>query len=347
MRHINSLRLSRTLVVTVSTVVGLSIPVGVAGAASRASAIPAAHSSSTVVSVTLTANSVRSGVRTKVTVSVLPRTLDRVVYLRRLRGTRFVNIAVASTNRLGQAIFHPSFHGSGQVSLNAMVKRSSSSRGASSAPVIENVTDVLPFVLAPNAQLKPGDTGPAVLQLQQRLSALGYWLGTPNGNFGDATEQAVYALEKAAGINRSGIVGPQFAAALSAGALPQPRTTTGNAIEVNLKSDLVLFVRNGVLAYVLNTSTGGGYTYVQDGATDVATTPTGVFSIGRVVDGLVTDSLGSLWRPRFFYEGYALHGDGYVPPVPVSHGCVRVSNEAIDWVWAENLAPIGMKFWVY
>ena len=37
----------------------------------------------------------------------------------------------------------------------------------------------------------------------------------------------------------------------------------------------------------------------------------------------MTDSLGTLWRPRFFYEGYAIHGDSSVPPTPVSHGCAR------------------------
>ena len=56
--------------------------------------------------------------------------------------------------------------------------------------------------------LGPGASGPAVLALQQRLSSIGYWLGTPDGTFGDATEQAVYALQKAAGITRDGIVGP-------------------------------------------------------------------------------------------------------------------------------------------
>ena len=48
----------------------------------------------------------------------------------------------------------------------------------------------------------------------------------------------------------------------------------------------------------------------------MATTPTGMFSTFRTVDGLVTDSLGTLWMPRFFYQGYAIHGDTDVPPVP-------------------------------
>lgn len=53
------------------------------------------------------------------------------------------------------------------------------------------------------------------------------------------------------------------------------------------------------------------------------------------------------WRPKFFDVGFALHGDSYVPPVPVSHGCVRVSDEAIDWIWSANLAPIGTALWIY
>ena len=129
--------------------------------------------------------------------------------------------------------------------------------------------------------------------------------------------------------------------------VPSPRSSSGSVIEINLADDLMLFVNNGKVGHVLNTSTGGGYTYRSDGVTAVANTPTGVFHIGRQVDGMVTDSLGQLWRPKFFYSGFAIHGDGYVPPNPVSHGCARVSNEAIDWIWAENLAPIGTEVWVY
>jgi lipoprotein-anchoring transpeptidase ErfK/SrfK len=63
---------------------------------------------------------------------------------------------------------------------------------------------------------------------------------------------------------------------------------------------------------------------------------------------MVTNHLGQLWRPRFFSEdGFAIHGDSSVPPYPVSHGCVRVSNEAIDWIWSSNLAPNGTAVWIY
>lgn len=196
-------------------------------------------------------------------------------------------------------------------------------------------------------KLGPGANGPAVLTLQARLSSLGYWLGTPTGVFDDATEQAVYALQKAAGLPRDGIVGPTTWIAASKRVLPRPQSHSGRLIEVNLEDDVVMFVTNGRVDAVLNTSTGGGYSYWGADGRSVAITPTGLFRISRQVDGLVTDSLGQLWRPKYFDGGFAIHGDSSVPPTPASHGCVRVSNEAIDWIWDQNLAPIGTPVWIY
>ena len=192
-----------------------------------------------------------------------------------------------------------------------------------------------------------GDQAKIVKTFQTHLAALGYWIGTPNGVFGDSTQQAVYALQKAANLPADGVVGRQTWLAWYHNVKPKVRPITGNAVEVNLKADLFMIIRNGKLRTTLNTSTGGGYTYTSDGVTSVAITPRGAYAVQREVDGLVTDSLGQLWRPKYFYEGFAIHGDSYVPSVPVSHGCVRISNEAINWVWATNQIPIGMKVWVY
>jgi peptidoglycan hydrolase-like protein with peptidoglycan-binding domain len=193
----------------------------------------------------------------------------------------------------------------------------------------------------------PGAGGAAVVSLQQQLYALGYWVDTASGAFDDSTEQAVFALQKAAGLPRDGVVGPSTWAALQAGVVPHPRANSGYEIQIDLEDDLLMVVNNGQLVWTLNTSTGGGYTYTQDGVTSVANTPTGVFQTFRVVDGTVVDSLGTLYRPRFFYEGFAIHGDTDVPPEPVSHGCARISNEAINWVWGANIDPIGTTVWVY
>jgi len=55
-----------------------------------------------------------------------------------------------------------------------------------------------------------------------------------------------------------------------------------------------------------------------------------------------------LYRPRYFTNaGHAIHGYTSVPPYPASHGCVRVTNAAMDYIWANNLAPIGSSVVVY
>jgi hypothetical protein len=208
-------------------------------------------------------------------------------------------------------------------------------------PIWTTNTDIQPG-------LQFGDAGSSVLRLQEVLNGLGYWVGPANGVFGDSTQQAVWALQKAAGLGRDGVVGTRTIAALASGVIPTPRPASGNLIEVDLEDDLLMVIQNGKLAYTLNTSTGGGYTYTDKGVTSVAITPKGVFHIFGVIDGLDVDSLGRLWRPRFFTEsGIAIHGDSFVPPYPVSHGCVRVSDEAINWIWADNIAPIGEEVWVF
>lgn len=230
--------------------------------------------------------------------------------------------------------------------------------GAPSIRSLSSTTTTVPgtsttSTTTPPAKPKPvptlqfGSHGASVLIFQRRLVALGYWLGTPDGTFGDSTLQAVYALQKAAGIARDGVVGPLTRAALARGARPRPRSTGGRVIEVDLATDLLMIVNQGHLVATLNTSTGGGYTYVVQGVAAIAETPIGVFHIYRQVNGLVTDALGQLWRPKYFDSGFAIHGDSYVPAVPVSHGCVRVSNEAIDWIWAANLMPLGTEVWIY
>jgi peptidoglycan hydrolase-like protein with peptidoglycan-binding domain len=195
--------------------------------------------------------------------------------------------------------------------------------------------------------LKVGSKGDAVTLLQQRLTALGYWTGQVDGNFGDVTQQAVFALQKAAGLPRSGTVTAETEAALNAGTRPTARSTSGKLIEVDLAHGLLLFVSDGHVDYALNDSTGGGYVYYQDGQRDVAITPKGKFTTYRVVNGPDRSPLGLLIRPRYFYEGFAIHGDDYVPAQPVSHGCVRVTAAAIDWIWDNNLDPIGTTVWIY
>lgn len=195
----------------------------------------------------------------------------------------------------------------------------------------------------PRTNLVRGDSGPQVLALQKRLRELGYWLGTPDGSFGSLTQQAVWAFQKSAGLRRDGVVGPKTLKALAAGIRPRA-TLDGNGVEIDLDRQVLLVVRGGEVRTILNTSTGSGEEYTStSGNRAIAVTPRGRFEVYRGVDREVTNSLGTLWRPRFFNRGIAVHGSGNIPPYPDSHGCARLSNAAIDMIWADNLMPIGSR----
>ncbi|GAA4953001.1 L,D-transpeptidase family protein [Streptomonospora halophila] len=189
--------------------------------------------------------------------------------------------------------------------------------------------------------LSLGDSGPAVREVEQRLKELGYWLGPVDGEYDVRTSQAVFAVQKAAGIARDGVVGPDTRAALAEGAVPEADSTSGEVLEVDLDRQLLLVVRDGEVRHVLNTSTGSGETYTSQGQTKVAVTPAGEYGVFRRVDGWDDGPLGSLYRPAYFNGGIAVHGYSSVPPYPASHGCVRVSLPAMDWLWADGHVTNG------
>jgi lipoprotein-anchoring transpeptidase ErfK/SrfK len=185
--------------------------------------------------------------------------------------------------------------------------------------------------------LRSGVSGSDVLALQQRLVDLGYWLGTPDGRYGASTEHAVTAFQKVTGLDRDGVAGPATLQAIQHASRPRPRAGTGSAIEVDLSRQVVILVVDGHTEWVLDTSTGRV----------AGTTPTGHFTIFRQVDGYDVAPLGVLYRPKYFVGGVAMHGFPQVPPYPASHGCVRLTNEAMDWLWSTGRTPTGRTVWVY
>jgi hypothetical protein len=195
--------------------------------------------------------------------------------------------------------------------------------------------------------LSLGARGPEVSALQQLLLARGFWLN-PTGVFDNETQQAMWAFQKYWGFTRTGYLSAADYRALEASPHVHARSTSGTLVEIDLARDVLFLVQNGVTVWAFNTSTGGGYTFTEGGNTLVAITPTGIFNIIRQVDGLDVGPLGALWRPKYFTPGgVAIHGDSSVPPYPASHGCARVSNSAIDYLWATNALPIGLEVWVY
>jgi len=196
--------------------------------------------------------------------------------------------------------------------------------------------------------LSPGATGPAVTSLQQHLLALGYWIDAASGGYGLTTQQAVYAFQKVEGLPRSGIVDIGTSQRLATARRPAPRSTTGYVAEVDKAHQVIKIANNGATLWVINTSTGSGIPYVLDGTRFTAQTPDGHFTVSGQINGLNISPLGTLWRPKFFTStGIAFHGSPSIPPFPASHGCVRMTNAAIDWIWASNTIPLGTAVWVY
>lgn len=193
--------------------------------------------------------------------------------------------------------------------------------------------------VAPVGTLRRGDRGPEVVELQRRLRGLGYWLGSPNDSLGPLTERAVTAFQKVEGMAPDGVAGPATQAALSD---RLSTATDGDLIEVDKERQVLFVVRGGRVAWVLNVSTGTELPYRVGGRIELADTPVGRWKVAWAVDGVDVGELGALYRPRYFHaDGVAVHGYHAVPAYPASHGCVRVTEAAMDWLWAENLMPMG------
>ncbi|HET6954748.1 MAG TPA: L,D-transpeptidase family protein [Acidimicrobiales bacterium] len=207
-------------------------------------------------------------------------------------------------------------------------------------------TTTLPPDPAADGTLRLDEEGEAVLALQQRLVDLGYWMGEPDGHYGQLTRQAVMAFQTVEGLSRDGIAGPGTQERLAAAGRPTPRG--GDGLEIDLERQVLFVVRGGQVQWAINTSTGSGETYVSaSGADAIAATPAGHFAVERQIDGVREAPLGKLYRPKYFNGGIAIHGSGSIPATPASHGCARVTNSAMDMLWSSGAAEIGTPVWVY
>lgn len=195
--------------------------------------------------------------------------------------------------------------------------------------------------------LRLNSGGSAVVTLQQRLIALHYFdVAATDGVFGQSTYHAVIAFQKVQGLPRDGIVGPATRARLARPYVPAPRYPLATeSLEVNLSRQVVYYIRNGTIQGIIDASTGSGARYYSQGRWARAITPAGRFSIYSRYNGWQAGPLGSLYRPNYFYGGYAVHGMTSVPAYPASHGCVRITVPAMDRMWP-SLSP-GMSVAIY
>jgi peptidoglycan hydrolase-like protein with peptidoglycan-binding domain len=195
--------------------------------------------------------------------------------------------------------------------------------------------------------VKLGDSGKDVERIQRRLAGLGYRPGEPDGQFGTETLSAVTAFQKHEGLPRDGVVGPEVRKHLKDPTGAGPKSSDPKPhIEVDLDRQIAFVVlADGVT--ILDVSTGSGKTYTSPGSNvqQVAYTPTGTFAVYRAVDAPVVAPLGTLYKPLYFEEGWAMHGEPLVPPYPASHGCVRTHDWDQDWLFPQ--IPVGTQIVIY
>ncbi|MPY94855.1 MAG: L,D-transpeptidase family protein [Acidimicrobiia bacterium] len=195
--------------------------------------------------------------------------------------------------------------------------------------------------------LQSGDEGPKVLALQQRLAQLGYRPGSPDGRYGPGTESAVLAFQKHEGLSRDSEAGAEVLSRIQAPSGAGPRSSApGPRIEVDLDRQIAFVIAGSGTVTTVNVSTGSGKQYTDsDGNTAVAYTPVGDFTVYEKDDGPVVAPLGTLYKPLYFKEGWAMHGLSSVPAYPASHGCVRVSDDDQDFIFP--LIPVGGAIRIY
>jgi hypothetical protein len=100
---------------------------------------------------------------------------------------------------------------------------------------------------------------------------------------------------------------------------------------------------------------GNGESYTEEDQntpgeiiTGVSLTPSGLHEVNRQrAEGWWEGDLGSIYRPKYFVGGVAVHGSGSIPNYPASHGCVRVSVPAMDWIWETGIMPLDTSVWVH
>ena len=198
--------------------------------------------------------------------------------------------------------------------------------------------------------------GAATEHAQWRLLELGFWLQEANGDYGLTMQQAVMAFQKYYGLETDGTLGPETAALMSTlTERPRASADAGTLVEIDKSKQLLFFVVDGHTDWILNTSTGSEIAYDEPdkntpGERQVgdSVTRNGLHDVYRErAEGWWEGDLGQIYRPKYFSGGEAVHGSNSIPDYPASHGCVRVSVPAMDWIWAWNMMPMDIPVWVH
>jgi lipoprotein-anchoring transpeptidase ErfK/SrfK len=184
-----------------------------------------------------------------------------------------------------------------------------------------------------------------VVAAQRQLTALKYYAGPLDGDRGAAFTSAVMAFQKVNALGADGSVGKYTLAALKNPKTPSLKGSGGGTrIEVDLTTQVLYVVKDGVIARILPISSGNGMHYLtKEGYQATALSPVGYYHVQWRYLGERHAPLGTLYDPQYFYKGWAIHGSNSVPAYPASHGCLRVTRADAKYL----LMAIGVGTGVY
>lgn len=196
---------------------------------------------------------------------------------------------------------------------------------------------------APTAPQQAGGNGAnnSLRDAQRALANGPFDPGPIDGEYGTKTKNAIWSLEKLAGIAMDGQWSDSDQAALQRvlnGSVGGPTTRHSRRwVEIDLSQQLMKVYDPGrtVPVLVSHVSSGSGIPWRQGRYSGRSITPVGTFTIFRRISGWRQSSLGigSLYNPLYFTNsGIALHGSRSVPSYPASHGCVRVPMHIAEYL---------------
>ncbi|MYW17523.1 L,D-transpeptidase family protein [Streptomyces sp. SID486] len=192
---------------------------------------------------------------------------------------------------------------------------------------------------APRVLWSPGDSGPAVRELQARLRQVAWLFAGPTGSYDGPTEQAVRGFQGKRGLPRTGATDAETWRRLVAmtrapgrwelypmggqpAAAADPRCLTGRVLCVSKTSRTLRWMVDGRTLSVLSVRFGSQYTPTREGVFTVYWKSR--HHVSTLYDAPMPYAL-------FFSGGQAVHysydfaARGYAGG---SHGCVNVRDEA-------------------
>jgi peptidoglycan hydrolase-like protein with peptidoglycan-binding domain len=215
----------------------------------------------------------------------------------------------------------------------------------------------VPIGPAPSPLVAVGQSGgSSTAAVQQRLLDLGFWLSGVDGSYGLTTQQAVMAYQKYKGLPPTGSVDQSTANALTVeNYRAYGLADAGDLVEIDKTRQVLFLINGGKVTWAFNTSTANGEEYTEEDQntpgeeiSDVAETPNGMWAFERErPEGWWKGDLGEIYRPKYFVGGVAVHGSNSIPNYPASHGCVRVSTTAMDFIWDSGIMPLRLAVWVH